>query len=50
MLASLASIAALMLSTLLMMMGFGLMAYMLPIRSIAEGWSTPSRYAVPNCG
>lgn len=40
MLASLASIATLMLSTLLMMMGFGLMNFMVPIRSIAEGWST----------
>lgn len=40
MLTSLASIATLMLSTLLMMAGFGLMNYMVPIRSIAEGWST----------
>lgn len=40
MLASLASIATLMLSTLLMMAGFGLMNFMLPLRSIAEGWST----------
>ena len=40
MLSSLASIATLMLSTLLMMAGFGLMSYMLPIRSLAEGWST----------
>lgn len=40
MLASLASIATLMLSTLLMMAGLGLMNYMVPIRSIAEGWST----------
>ena len=40
MFASLASIAALMLSTLLMMVGFGLMNYLLPIRSLAEGWST----------
>ncbi|ACM35984.1 MULTISPECIES: MFS transporter [Rhizobium/Agrobacterium group] len=40
MIASLASIGALMLSTLLMMAGFGLMNYMLPIRAIAEGWST----------
>jgi MFS family permease len=34
------SIAALMLSTLLMMAGYGLMNYMLPIRGLAEGWST----------
>lgn len=40
MLGSLISIASLMLSTLLMMIGFGLMNYMLPIRAIAEGWST----------
>ncbi|KPF41121.1 MFS transporter [Rhizobium sp. AAP43] len=40
MISSLASIATLMLSTLLMMAGFGLMGYMLPIRSLAEGWST----------
>ncbi|MCJ7996030.1 MFS transporter [Rhizobium cremeum] len=40
MLASLASIASLMLSTLLMMAGFGLMNFLLPIRSIDEGWST----------
>lgn len=40
MLASLASIATLMLSTLLMMAGLGLMNYMVPIRSIGEGWST----------
>lgn len=40
MFASLASIATLMLSTLLMMMGFGLMNYMVPLRSLAEGWST----------
>ncbi len=40
MLASLASIATLMLSTLLMMAGFGLMQYMVPIRSLDEGWST----------
>ena len=39
MLRSLISIASLMASTLLMMVGFGLMNYMLPIRSIAEGWS-----------
>ena len=40
MLSSLASIATLMLSTLMMMAGFGLMGYMLPIRSLNEGWST----------
>ena len=40
MLTSLLSIATLMLSTLMMMIGFGLMNYMVPIRSIAEGWST----------
>jgi MFS family permease len=37
---NLTSIATLMLSTLLMMVGYGLMNYMLPIRGIAEGWST----------
>ncbi|MET0748294.1 MAG: MFS transporter [Rhizobium sp.] len=40
MLASLISIASLMLSTLLMMVGLGLMNYVVPIRSVAEGWST----------
>lgn len=40
MLASLASIASLMLSTLLMMAGFGLMNFLLPIRAIDEGWAT----------
>lgn len=40
MLASLASIATLMLSTLVMMAGFGLMNYLVPIRSVAEQWST----------
>jgi MFS family permease len=40
MLASLVSIASLMLSTLLMMIGFGLMNFVVPIRSVAEGWST----------
>ncbi len=39
MLSSLASIFYLMLSTLLMMAGLGLMNYLVPIRSIAEGWS-----------
>ena len=40
MIRSLLSIASLMASTLLMMIGFGLMNYMLPIRSLSEGWST----------
>jgi MFS family permease len=40
MLASLISIASLMLSTFLMMVGLGLMNYVVPIRSVAEGWST----------
>ena len=40
MLASLVSITSLMLSTLLMMVGFGLMNYMIPVRSLSEGWST----------
>src|SRR5262249_25118676 len=40
MLASLVSIASLMLSTLLMMIGYGLMNFVVPIRSVAEGWST----------
>lgn len=40
MLASLKSISSLMLSTLLMMVGFGLAGYVLPLRSLAEGWST----------
>ncbi|MDO9418003.1 MFS transporter [Pararhizobium sp.] len=40
MLTSLASIFALMLSTLLMMVGFGLQGYVLPVRSVMEGWST----------
>ena len=40
MLASLIPIASLMLSTLLMMVGFGLMNFVVPIRSVAEGWST----------
>ena len=40
MLRSLLSIASLMASTLMMMIGFGLMNYMLPIRSLSEGWST----------
>src|SRR5690349_7786351 len=37
---SLVSIASLMASTLLMMVGFGLMNYMLPVRALGEGWST----------
>lgn len=40
MIRSLISIASLMASTLLMMVGFGLMNYMLPVRSLNEGWST----------
>lgn len=40
MLASLRSVFSLMLSTLLMMIGFGLASYVLPVRSVAEGWST----------
>jgi MFS family permease len=40
MLASLVSIASLMLSTLLMMVGYGLMNYVVQIRSGIESWST----------
>ncbi|MBP1859834.1 MFS transporter [Rhizobium herbae] len=40
MLASLRSVFSLILSTLLMMVGFGLASYVLPVRSVAEGWST----------
>jgi Arabinose efflux permease len=40
MFASFTSIATLMFSTLLMMTGFGLMNFMVPLRSISEGWST----------
>ncbi|CAN7186534.1 MFS transporter [Rhizobium sp. LjRoot98] len=40
MLASLRSVFSLMLSTLLMMVGFGLASYVLPVRSVTEGWST----------
>lgn len=40
MLGSLVPIASLMASTLLMMVGFGLMNYLLPVRSLFEGWST----------
>lgn len=40
MLVSFISVFSLMLSTLLMMVGFGLASYVLPVRSVAEGWST----------
>ncbi len=40
MLGSLFSIASLMVSTLMMMVGFGLMTYLLPVRALAEHWST----------
>ncbi len=40
MLGSLFSIASLMVSTLMMMIGFGLMSYLLPVRALAEHWST----------
>jgi MFS family permease len=40
MLVSLRSVFSLMLSTLLMMVGFGLASYVMPVRSVAEGWST----------
>jgi MFS family permease len=40
MLTSFRSVLSLMLSTLLMMVGFGLASYVLPVRSVAEGWST----------
>jgi MFS family permease len=40
MLASLVSILSLMLSTLLMMVAFGLQSYVVPVRAVAEGWST----------
>ena len=40
MLASLVPIFSLMLSTLLMMVAFGLQSYVVPVRSVAEGWST----------
>lgn len=39
MIASLISIASLMASTLLMMVGYGLMNYLVPVRLVAEGWS-----------
>lgn len=40
MLTNLASIFSLMLSTLLMMVAFGLQGYVIPVRSVAENWST----------
>ena len=40
MLATLVSIFSLMLSTLLMMVAFGLQSYVVPVRAVAEGWST----------
>jgi MFS family permease len=40
MLASFKSVFSLILSTLLMMVGFGLASYVLPVRSVIEGWST----------
>ncbi|MCZ4089890.1 MFS transporter [Sinorhizobium psoraleae] len=40
MLASLSSVFSLMLSTLLMMVAFGLQSYVIPVRSVAESWST----------
>ncbi len=40
MLTKLASIFSLMLSTFLMMVAFGLQSYVIPVRSVAEGWST----------
>ncbi|WP_426289013.1 MFS transporter [Ensifer adhaerens] len=40
MLASLASVFSLMVSTLLMMVGFGLQSYVIPVRSVAENWSS----------
>ena len=40
MLASFRSVFSLILSTLLMMVGFGLSSYVLPVRSVIEGWST----------
>ncbi|WP_438749425.1 MFS transporter [Pararhizobium sp. O133] len=40
MISSLRSVFSLMLSTSLMMVGFGLASYVLPVRSVAEGWST----------
>ncbi|MFB2551035.1 MFS transporter [Ensifer soli] len=40
MLASLTSVLSLLVSTLLIMVGFGLSGYVLPVRAVAEGWST----------
>jgi MFS family permease len=40
MVASLIPFASLLLSTLLMMVGFGLQSYVIPVRAVAEGWST----------
>lgn len=40
MLKSLAPFLSLLLSTLLMMVAFGLQSYVIPVRSVAEGWST----------
>lgn len=40
MLKSLVPFLSLLLSTLLMMVAFGLQSYVIPVRSVAEGWST----------
>ncbi|RVI50693.1 MFS transporter, partial [Sinorhizobium meliloti] len=40
MLANFASVFSLMLSTFLMMVAFGLQSYVIPVRSVAESWST----------
>ena len=40
MLPSLVPFLSLLLSTLLMMVGFGLQSYVVPVRAVAEGWST----------
>lgn len=40
MLASLVPFVSLLLSTLLMMVAFGLQSYVIPVRAVAEGWST----------
>lgn len=40
MLANLASVFSLMLSTFLMMVAFGLQSYVIPVRSVMESWST----------
>lgn len=39
MFASLLSIASLMLSTFVLMVGYGMMNYLVPVRAVAEGWS-----------